>query len=79
MAKYLVAKYLVNAYRVREVTHDIGFTEILIENGPDGSDDVTLPPGTKVEIGDYWVDPFGDGHIVARYVFERIYHLQDEL
>jgi len=79
-------KYLVNAYRIREIVrvdYDSDNVSFLIEDGPDGSDDVTtrLQPNSAGDqeppkVGDYWVNPFGnDGHYVDATWFERSYTL----
>jgi len=83
----LMPEYIVRAYRIREVTSlssagggNNGFDPLvnvsfLVEDGPDGSDDVTLSTiASQVpKPGDYWVNPFGDGHVVSREVFEKTY------
>lgn len=72
--------FKVNAYRIREIVksesivdgyHQVSF---LIEDGPTGSDDVTITTDDDLpEVGDYWVNPFGDGHIVSKAVFQQTY------
>ncbi|HEX5324409.1 MAG TPA: hypothetical protein VFW40_11525 [Capsulimonadaceae bacterium] len=79
-----MAEYIVNAYRIREIItidFDQDNVSFLIEDGPNGSDDVLarLQPNRfgdqePPKVGDYWVNPFGiDGHYVPKAWFEQGY------